>query len=177
LHALEEITFRVPDAKREGVLESWRDDAKTCDSQVLSVSSTSHDGPLDIRTAMHYARGRGSAELIDLLQAFNKHVHRNIYHNHVILNVGNADAASRCFRMLGNPGDKFIAEEFSFCGVIYGPVSQGIEWVPTRLDKDGIIPQELENMLQSWDERTQGSRPHVLYTIPFVYNSCFQTAR
>ncbi|KAI6094741.1 pyridoxal phosphate-dependent transferase [Pisolithus croceorrhizus] len=38
------------------------------------------------------------------------------------------------------------------------------------MDKDGLIPSEMEKILSSWDETLQGKRPHVLYTIPCSQN-------
>ena len=80
--------------------------------------------------------------------------------------IGNMDGVSKCFRLLGSPGDNFLADEFSFNALTNAPLSHGVSWVPVKIDEGGLIPSDLERVLSEWDERVHGRRPHVLYTVP-----------
>ena len=73
-----------------------------------------------------------------------------------------------CFRLLGSPGDHFLADEFSFNALTNAPLAHGVSWVPVKIDKGGLIPSDLERIMSSWDERIHGRRPHVLYSVPYV---------
>lgn len=84
------------------------------------------------------------------------------------LTLGNADALTKAFRLLGSPGDHFLADEFSFTGVTEAAIAHGVSWVPVRIDDGGMIPEDLERILKLWDAEKQGKKPHVLYTVPCV---------
>lgn len=83
-----------------------------------------------------------------------------------MLSLGNMDAVAKCFRLLGNPGDHFLSDEFAFNCALNTPLSHGVSWVPIKIDSGGLIPEELERIMSSWDEKVHGSRPRVLYTVP-----------
>lgn len=119
---------------------------------------------------MQYSRGVGTAELCDTLRKLNEHIHSSVPHNNVTLHVGNADGVNKVLRLLADPDDAFMAEEFSYPGLTHAPLAFGVRWVPIKCDKDGLIPEELDIVLGGWDEKTQGRRPHVLYTIPYVFD-------
>ena len=82
------------------------------------------------------------------------------------LTIGNMDGVSKCFRLLGSPGDHFLADEFSFNALTNAPLAHGVNWVPVKIDQGGLIPADLERVLSRWDESVHGRRPHVLYTVP-----------
>ncbi|TBU52859.1 pyridoxal phosphate-dependent transferase [Dichomitus squalens] len=85
------------------------------------------------------------------------------------MTLGNADAITKVFRMLGAPGDYFLADEFTFGPMPLAADAHGIKWVPVRIDSGGIIPEELERILSEWDIK-RGRRPHVLYSTPCGQN-------
>lgn len=122
---------------------------------------------VSLQSALQYGAGAGLLEVRKILQELNTLVHHDPPHNEVTLTLGNADALTKCFRLLGDPGDSFLAEEFSFPGMTNAPLAQGVKWVPVRMDREGILPAVLENILTTWDG-SRGRIPHVLYTIPFV---------
>jgi len=117
---------------------------------------------------MQYSVGAGTKELCSTLADLNLHLHNELPCNAVTLHVGNADGVNKCFRLLGDPGDNFLVEEFSFPGLTHAPLAHGIRWIPVRLDNQGLLPDHMESILKNWDEAKQGRRPHVLYTIPYV---------
>lgn len=44
--------------------------------------------------------------------------------------------------------------------------SLGARLKPIASDKDGIIVGDLERILTTWDTKTQGKKPHILYLVP-----------
>lgn len=164
LYPISQIDFVVPSLASDNPVNDWR--AGEDQLKILS-SHKDKDKPcaLNLGIALQYGAGAGLLEVREILQDLNQLVH-SPPHNNVILTLGNADGLTKCFRLLGNPGDSFLAEEFSFPGMTNAPLAQGITWIPVGMDREGIVPECLENILKSWDEASQGRRPHVLYTIP-----------
>lgn len=82
-------------------------------------------------------------KLIDVLHSPSNHV--------LTLTLGNADGVAKAFRLLGNPGDSFLADELTFTGVTAAAVPQGVKWIPVRIDDGGMLPDDLEDILKTWD--------------------------
>ncbi|KZV87380.1 PLP-dependent transferase [Exidia glandulosa HHB12029] len=127
------------------------------------------DCALDLSVALQYSSGLGCAATIERVKELNEVLHCP-HHNDVVLTLGNADGVTKCFRLLGDRGDTFLIEEYSFPGLVNAPLAQGIRWAPLKMDAQGIIPSEMEQVLRTWNEETQGRRPRVLYTIPVGQN-------
>jgi aromatic amino acid aminotransferase I len=158
------MNFVVPSIDEHDPVQSWR--SSTGEQNVIASYK---DDPctLSLRTAFAYGAGAGLKEVRDALANLNDRIHSPPNHT-VSLSLGNADALTKCFRLLGDPGDSFLCEEFTFSAMTNAALPLGIKWVPIRMDNNGLIPSDLERILSNWDEATQGKRPHVLYTIPYV---------
>ncbi|KDQ61059.1 hypothetical protein JAAARDRAFT_55779 [Jaapia argillacea MUCL 33604] len=168
LYPVSEISFKVPAVTNNDPVQAWRNG--TGETQVLHAYK---DEPsvISLRSALRYGAGAGLLEVRQALEKVNRLLHSTTSNTHTItLSLGNADAVTKCYRLLGNPGDSFLVEEFSFPGMTNAPLAQNIKWVPVKLDEKGIIPEEMERILTDWNEAAQGRRPHVLYTIPCGQN-------
>jgi aromatic amino acid aminotransferase I / 2-aminoadipate transaminase len=129
------------------------------------TSSRDEPSSVPLKSAMAYSTGAGLPEAQNAVTELTNHYHSPP--NHVAtLTIGNMDGVSKCFRLLGSPGDHFLADEFSFNALTNAPLAHGINWVPVKIDKGGLIPSDLERILSSWDEPVHGRRPHVLYSVP-----------
>jgi aromatic amino acid aminotransferase I len=84
--------------------------------------------------------------------------------------LGNYDGVAKCFRLLGEPGDSFLADEFTFSALADAAGYHGVNWVPVRIDAGGLVPEQLESLLANWNVEQRGRRPHVLYTTPCGQN-------
>ncbi|KAI0072263.1 L-tyrosine:2-oxoglutarate aminotransferase [Panus rudis PR-1116 ss-1] len=145
---------------------SWRA-GPSAPSQTFT--STTHGSSLPLKSALQYSAGAGLPDAQRVVTELTDYYHSPPDHA-ATLTLGNSDAVAKCFRLLGEPGDHFLADEFSFSSLTNAPLSHGIKWVPIKIDKGGLIPAELEKVLTNWDEQTQGRRPHVLYTVPCGQN-------
>ena len=128
--------------------------------------STMHDASTDnlFKLAMKYGHGAGQNAVLEAVASITKRYHHAPHHV-VTMALANSDALTKIFRMLGAPGDFFLADEFTFGPMPLAPDAHGVHWVPVRIDGKGLIPDDLERILETWDEK-RGRRPHVLYTTP-----------
>jgi aromatic amino acid aminotransferase I len=167
LYSISQIDFHVPRVDSSNPLEVWKAQQVNQESSSLQTFSSfkDKDCALNLRAALQYGSGSGTTEVRQILARLNQIIH-SPPHNTVTLSLGNMDSAAKCFRLFGNPGDSFLAEEFSFPGVTNAPIASGINWVPVKMDGEGIIPQSLEEVLANWDESVQGRAPHLLYVVP-----------
>jgi len=175
LYPIQKLSFEVASVSSEidDPVAAWRARSTTSASSHTVVSTTpssadpSPSCTLPISAAFQYTTGAGLVETQRAVAALT-----TFYHHpppaaeHVpTLTLGNADAVTKCFRLLGNPGDHFLADEFTFSSLANAAVPQGIKWVSVKIDEGGLIPEELEKTLDEWDDE-RGPRPHVLYTVP-----------
>ncbi|PCH39053.1 L-tyrosine:2-oxoglutarate aminotransferase [Wolfiporia cocos MD-104 SS10] len=167
LYPLRRLQYEVPSLCPEDPVSAWRAAHGTATSQTFTSHIDEHCA-LSIRTALQYSTGAGSTEARESIMEINKYYHNPP--NHVVtLALGNADALSKCFRLFGEPGDNFIADEYAFTALTSVAESQGIGWVPVRLDAGGMVPEELHRILLNWDDAC-GRRPHVIYLVPCGQN-------
>ncbi|KAG1738366.1 pyridoxal phosphate-dependent transferase [Suillus paluster] len=71
--------------------------------------------------------------------------------HHVLLTLGNSDGITKVYRLLGEKGDHFLTDEFSFPSMTNSPLAYGVKWVGIKMDSGGIIPEELEKVLVKWE--------------------------
>lgn len=159
------IDFEVASIDNADPVGTWRSLGTSAPSQVLS-SATDASSTRLLRSSLQYGHGAGMADTLRTVTEIN-----NFYHtapNHVVtMSLGNADAITKCFRLLGAPGEYFLAEEFTFGPMPIAADAHGVKWVPVKMDAGGMIPEEMEKILKNWDN-SLGRRPHVLYTVPWV---------
>jgi aromatic amino acid aminotransferase I len=73
------------------------------------------------------------------------------------------------FRMFCDRGDWIITEEYSYPGAIEAVTPLGINILGIKMDGQGLIPEDLENKLRSWDP-SRGRKPSVMYIVPCGQN-------
>ena len=86
----------------------------------------------------------------------------------VLVVTGSGQAINMIIRMLVNPGDTVLLEEFCYAGSINRFRAAGAETVALPVDDKGIRIDALEEILAAL--KAQGTRPKFLYTIPTVQN-------
>ncbi|OJJ79168.1 uncharacterized protein ASPGLDRAFT_181370 [Aspergillus glaucus CBS 516.65] len=130
----------------------------------------------DLAIALQYGQGTGSAQLVKFMSD-----HVNIcgpqhppYRNwKCILSVGTTSAFEIVPKMLAKPGDYLLVEQHTYTTVFETSLPLGIKFAQVRIDKDGLTPNDLDDILTNWDETVRGSKkPSLLYTVPTGQNPC-----
>lgn len=144
------------------VTEWRRGNGKT---QTLLSDRTS--SVLSLKDAFQYTHGSGLPAVQMAMQELTELFHfppPEAKHK-VTMTCGNADGVTKVLRMLGSPGDFFLADEFTFPPFINATKGYGVNWVPVKMDAGGLIPEAMEDILTNWDA-VWGRRPHVVYLVP-----------
>ncbi|KAL0068926.1 hypothetical protein AAF712_003919 [Marasmius tenuissimus] len=142
-------------------------------STVTIHSEKSGDGKkIDISTALQYTHSKGSPRLSSFVRKFTEDVLRPGYSDfEILLNFGNTDAWNKVVSLLCEEGDYILVEQHTYpsAQALWAPM--GCRAAPIPMDKDGIIPKALEQLLGGWDEAGKGAkRPKLLYLIPVAQN-------
>lgn len=161
------MDFQVPSLDYEDPVHEWR--FGTGAPGLLSASTNSNTSVVSLQRALGYTNGAGLPETQKVFADFTRLFHAPPNHD-VIPTLGNFDAVTKCFRLLGEHGDTFLADEFSFSALTHAGAAHGIRWVPAKIDAGGLVLDALEKLLYEWKVKEQGRRPHVLYTTPYVYS-------
>ncbi|KAI0357952.1 L-tyrosine:2-oxoglutarate aminotransferase [Trametes cingulata] len=167
LYPIRRIDYEVASVAGVDPVADWRALGSAAATQVLSTAQDEESGRL-LRSSLQYGHGAGLADALRTVAEINKAYHRAPHHVPT-MTLGNADAITKCFRMLGAPGDYFLADEFTFAPMPIAAEAHGVKWVPVTIDSGGIVPEELERILASWNPE-RGRRPHVLYSVPCGQN-------
>ncbi|KAJ8661436.1 hypothetical protein O0I10_002702 [Lichtheimia ornata] len=84
---------------------------------------------------------------------------------------GSQDLMTKSFEMFAEPGTAMLIEDPTYAGALSFLNTMPIDLVPVGTDADGIIPDNLERILETWPEHNPNGkkdqpRPNVLYTVP-----------
>ncbi|GJN90777.1 hypothetical protein Rhopal_003791-T1 [Rhodotorula paludigena] len=145
----------------------------TSDLLTLSIPKVAPKrGELDLSSVLQYGDCSGLPELRTFLHKFTQDVYQPAYGNWEIqLNEGNTASWTKVVRLLCDPGEHILLEEFTFPSAMGPWVPQDCKGVPVKMDGRGLRADDLEHVLSTWEATHPGiKRPHVLYTIPCAQN-------
>ena len=86
----------------------------------------------------------------------------------ILITTGSGQGIDMISKLLLNPGDTVLTEEYCYQGAINRFRKLGAELVGMRLDGDGIVIEALAEQLADLKER--GITPKFIYTIPTIQN-------
>ncbi|KAI8965885.1 PLP-dependent transferase [Daldinia sp. FL1419] len=132
-------------------------------------------GVYDLSIAMNYGQSIGSAQLLRWVTEHTELVHRGIPYAdwRCALTIGSTGALEQALRMLCDRarGDAILTEEYSFSTALETTAPLGIKVCGVKMDGQGLLPESMDEILSSWDEKSRGARkPTVLYTVPSGQN-------
>ncbi|TVY28274.1 Aromatic amino acid aminotransferase [Lachnellula hyalina] len=132
----------------------------------------------DLVKALSYGDGTGCVELVDFMTEHVKKIHRPIYRDwQCILTGGNTLALDIALRMFHKRGSFLLTEEYTYTSALETAEPLGIHVIGIKMDNDGLIPSEMNYILEHWSpEDRGGAKPQVLYTIPTGQNPTGVTA-
>ncbi|KAK9330239.1 pyridoxal phosphate-dependent transferase [Lipomyces starkeyi] len=177
LFPIEKITATVPIAKPESARNGlWKNDGLLPDTRrdLLKEKDSSLKGQseYDLSGALQYEQGTGAKQLLKFLKKHTEIVHNPQYRDwDCILSGGNTHAMETVFRMLINPGDYIILEEFAFPETAEALKPLRAKMIGMEMDEEGMRSDSLRQLLETWDETARGDkRPGVLYVVPTGQN-------
>ncbi|CDF90832.1 probable Aromatic/aminoadipate aminotransferase 1 [Zygosaccharomyces bailii ISA1307] len=139
----------------------------TLNIHVKKNEKNGNDIPL--ARALQYGFTPGQPEMLSFLREHTQKIHDMKYADwDVIASTGNTNAWESTLRIFCNRGDVILAEEYSFSSSLAAAEAQGVITVPVPVDSFGIVPEKLEELLDSWTEGAP--KPKLLYTIPTGQN-------
>lgn len=87
--------------------------------------------------------------------------------NYVFLaDAGSTDAWVKIVDLLCEKGQGVLVEEWTYASAMNAWLPLGCVPVPIKMDSIGLLPEDLEETLSSWDAEARGRpRPHVMYLV------------
>lgn len=88
------------------------------------------------------------------------------------MTVGSTSALESAYRMFVNRGDYILTEEYTFASAVETARPLGARWIGVAMDKEGLLPDSLDSILNEWDPsvRHGAPKPWLLYTVPTGQN-------
>jgi aromatic amino acid aminotransferase I / 2-aminoadipate transaminase len=126
----------------------------------------------DLEVSLNYGQSTGSAQLLRFITEHTEIVHKPPYADwNCVLTVGSTSSLDMCFRMLCNRGDYLLTEEYAFATALEAAAPLGVKVLGIKLDKEGLLADDLDHVLSTWDEAKRGHpKPFLLYTVPTGQN-------
>lgn len=132
------------------------------------------DGVYDLSVALNYCQSTGSAQMIRWVTEHTELVFRPPYADwRCALTIGSTGALDSALRLFcdRNRRDAVLTDEYTFSTALEAIDPLGIKVVGVRIDEQGLLPGNLDEILTNWDESIKGARkPTVLYTVPSGQN-------
>jgi aromatic amino acid aminotransferase I len=68
-------------------------------------------------------------------------------------------------------GDYILSEEYTFVSAVETANPLGIKFLGVKMDDQGLIPEDMDDILSNWDAKARNARkPFLLYTVPSGQN-------
>lgn len=165
----EELSIKVPKIGHFS-------EAETKESGVI-ITAGKHDlaenkSNFDIATAFNYGQGSGSAQLLRWETEHTEMVHNPPYQDwRCTMSIGSTSGTDMALRMFTRPGDVMLSEEYTFSAFVETARPMGVRVCGVPVDSEGLLPDEMDHILSTWDVNARGARkPHLLYTVPTGQN-------
>ncbi|CAG8933724.1 unnamed protein product [Penicillium salamii] len=138
---------------------------------------TTGSSTYDLAAGLQYGIATGSKQLVKFMTEHIQLIHSPPYRNwQTILSAGNTSAFEIVLRMLGQTGEHLLVEQYTYTTVFETGLPLGFKFAQIRMDKDGLLPEDLDHVLSTWDEAARGGKkPRLLYTIPTGQNPAGMT--
>lgn len=94
--------------------------------------------------ALQYGTTGGYTPLREWL-AENNPIHANVSPDNIIITSGSQQSLDMLGRVFVNQGDHILVESPTYLGALQAWNAYGASYIPTRIDDDGLIPEEFEN--------------------------------
>lgn len=160
------LSFDVP--SRSSVLNSDLSPSSTTSPETDTLSLS----PSELDQALQYSPSKGIPALHSWIRRFHDSVHHIPYSEwDLCISTGSQDLITRTFDTILEDGDSIIIEAPTYSGTLSFLKSRDIEILSVDMDSEGMIPEKLEELLDSRKSKlSHKSPPKLLYTIPIGQN-------
>lgn len=172
---MKSASFKVPSLKSlDGGMDGWRAAA----SQVtesgegdleLNLFKNHEGGAVDLKKGLQYSMGpNGFSEFYEPLEELMQLLHSPPYADvKVTPTLGCTDGVSKTFTLFLNQNSSNVLCERSTFGssLTTGRQAHGGRFWPVEVDGDGLVPESLDRVMSTWDEKKQGDKPSLLYIV------------
>ncbi|KAI9453469.1 PLP-dependent transferase [Lactarius psammicola] len=129
------------------------------------------DGGLNLAAALQYGPATGLPPLRMFIREFTERVYAPAYDNWTTLvQTGNTDGWGRIAKLLLNPGDTLLVEEWTYASALASARPIDLRWQAVPMDSQGMRADALREILAGWNVEKSGPRPRVIYTVPVGQN-------
>ncbi|OKL58059.1 hypothetical protein UA08_06677 [Talaromyces atroroseus] len=127
---------------------------------------------LDLEVALNYGQSVGFAQMVRFVTEHTEIVHDPAYSDwNCCLTAGSTMAWDATLRILCERGNYILAEEYAFASALETAAPLGIRVAAVKMDEQGLLPGNLDEVLSNWDEKERGAaKPHLLYIVPSGQN-------
>lgn len=134
--------------------------------EVVKVKSE-RENHVELARSLQYGYTEGHTELVAFLKKHTEIVHKVPYSSWgLVTTTGNTQGWDAVLRTFLNRGETILVDEYSFSSSLEACNGLGIKAFPVPMDTSGLIPEELERILDQWE----GPKPKLLYLIPTGQN-------
>jgi 2-aminoadipate transaminase len=120
----------------------------------------------DGKTIFQYGAPRTLAAYI--LESLRLEEDTTIAPTQIAVTAGSSQAISLVARVLLDPGDVILCEEFTWNGALHIFKNAETTVIPVEMDEGGLIPEKVEAKIL--ELQAQGIKPKFIYTIPTFQN-------
>jgi aromatic amino acid aminotransferase I len=150
------------------------EETKECGTVIKAgkYDASEGDGTYDLSICLNYGQGTGSAQLLRFVVEHTEIVNNPPYKDwQCALTVGSTNALEQAYRMFTERGDYILAEEYTFASAVETALPLGCKFLGVKMDAEGLVPEDMDNILSNWDVQARGARkPFLLYTVPTGQN-------
>ncbi|KAF2655683.1 PLP-dependent transferase [Lophiostoma macrostomum CBS 122681] len=124
----------------------------------------------DLSVALNYGYAAGFPQVLRFVTEHVELIHSPQYEDwETCLTCGSTSAIDMAFRIFCDLGDWILVEAHTYPGAMSTAKSQRLHILGVDMDDDGLLPDDLDLKLRTWDE-SDGPKPGVVYMIPSGQN-------
>lgn len=173
----DKIAADIPTAPFPNGIGAQVTESDKTEIDIYKQKSRNIDNQVELARSLQYGYTEGAPELVEFLKEHTDLIHKVPYEDwSLITSIGNTQSWDACLRTFTSRGDAILVEEHSFSSALEAANAQGVVTVPVPMDTEGLVPADLERLLDNW----VGPKPKFLYTVCTGQNptgSCLDAER
>jgi aromatic amino acid aminotransferase I / 2-aminoadipate transaminase len=122
----------------------------------------------DLTVCLNYDQATVSQQLLRFVTKHTEIAHNPPYADWACCLTGASTVALKmCFHMFCTRGQYFVTEEYTFATAVEKATPLGIKVVGVKIDKEGMLPDDVDQVLLDWDgSERDGPKPFLFSSVP-----------